>query len=84
MTSTVSYHVEEACKILRGLIPSSPNETSPKAKRSAALAKKLPKEVPPAKRPIRAASVRMNKTRLQNPVTPRPRKGLFLKVACWL
>jgi separase len=72
MTSTVSYHVEEAYKVLRGLIPSSSNETNPKAK-------KLPKEAAPAKKPVRAASVRTNKARMQNPVTPRPRKGLSVE-----
>ncbi|KAG1861269.1 peptidase family C50-domain-containing protein [Suillus subluteus] len=77
MTSTVSYHVEEACKILRGLIPNSSTETDPKTKRSPARAKKSPKDTVPAKKPTRAASVRTtNKTRAHNPVTPRPRKAL--------
>ncbi|KAG1775528.1 peptidase family C50-domain-containing protein [Suillus placidus] len=77
MTSTVSYHVEEACNILHGLIPNSSNEKDPKTKRSPAHAKKSPKETVPAKKPTRAASVRTtNKARAQNPVTPRPRKVL--------
>jgi separase len=78
MTSTVSYHIEEAYNILRGLIPNSSTETDPKTKRSPAHAKKPPKETVPAKKPTRAASVRTtNKAIVQNPVTPRPRKGLF-------
>ncbi|KAG1748438.1 peptidase family C50-domain-containing protein [Suillus paluster] len=77
MISTVSYHVEEACSVLRGLIPNSPSETNPKTKRSPVQAKKLPKAVAPAKKSTRAASVRTtNKARTQNPVTPRPRKAL--------
>ncbi|KAG1731550.1 peptidase family C50-domain-containing protein [Suillus lakei] len=77
MTSTVSYHVEEACSILRGLVPNSPTETNPKTKRSPAHAKKSPKEAAPVKKPTRAASVRTtNKARAQNLVTPRPRKAL--------
>ncbi|KAG2136721.1 peptidase family C50-domain-containing protein [Suillus clintonianus] len=76
MTSAVSYHVEEACNILRGLIPDSPTDTNSKTKRSPR-AKKSPKETVPAKKPTRAMSVRTtNKTRVQNPVTPRPRKAL--------
>jgi separase len=78
MTSTVSYHIEEAYNILRGLIPKSSTETDPKTKRSPAHAKKSPKETAPAKKPTRAASVRTtNKARVQNPVTSRSRKGLF-------
>ncbi|KAG1788751.1 peptidase family C50-domain-containing protein [Suillus plorans] len=66
MTSTVSYHVEEACNILRGLIPNSSIDTDPKMTRSPTHAKK----------PTRAASVRTtNKTRARNLVTPRPRKA---------
>ncbi|KAG1823730.1 peptidase family C50-domain-containing protein [Suillus subaureus] len=77
MTSTVSYHVEEACNILRRLIPNSSTETDPKTKRSPAHAKKSPKDTVPAKKPTRAVSVRTtNKARAQNPVTPRPRKAL--------
>ncbi|KAG1717162.1 hypothetical protein EDB19DRAFT_1941531, partial [Suillus lakei] len=34
MTSTMSYHVEEACNVLCGLVPNSPTETNPKTKRS--------------------------------------------------
>lgn len=78
MTSTVSYHIEEACNILRGLIPNSSTETDAKTKRSPAHAKKSPKKTVPAKKQTRTASVRTtNKARAQNPVTPRPRKGLF-------
>jgi separase len=80
MTSTVSYHVEEACNILRGLIPNSSTEMGSKMKRSPAHAKKSPKKTVPAKKPARVTSVRTtNKVRAQNPVTPRPRKGLFSK-----
>src|SRR5882757_639354 len=86
MTSTMSYHVEEACNVLCGLIPNSPTETNPKTKRSPVHAKKSPKEDVPAKKPTRTASVRTtNKARAQNPVTPRPRKGLFFsEIACQL
>jgi len=79
MTLTVSYHVEEACKVLRGFISTSAHEASPTAKRSSAQAKKLPKTAAPVKKPVRAVSVRVSKTRSQNPVTPRFRKGLSLK-----
>ncbi|KAG2081359.1 peptidase family C50-domain-containing protein [Suillus cothurnatus] len=72
MTSTVSYHVEEACNILRGVIPNSSTETNPKTKQSPAHAKKSPRDAVPAKKPTRAASVRTtNKARARNPVTPR-------------
>ncbi|KAG2038447.1 peptidase family C50-domain-containing protein [Suillus americanus] len=77
MTSTVSYHVEEACNILHGLVPNSSTETDSKTKRSPAHAKKSPKDTMPAKKPTRAASVRTTKNaRARNPVTPRPRKAL--------
>jgi separase len=76
MTSTVSYHVEEACNILRGVIPNSSTDTNPKTKQSPAHAKKSPRDAVPAKKPTRAASVRTtNKARARNPVTPR--KGSF-------
>ncbi|KAG2104717.1 uncharacterized protein F5147DRAFT_263003 [Suillus discolor] len=71
MTSTVSYHVEEACNILHSLIPNSSIETDPKMTRSPTHAKK----------PTRAASVRTaNKTRARILVTPRPRKGLLFRI----
>ncbi|KAG1826565.1 hypothetical protein EV424DRAFT_1555222 [Suillus variegatus] len=45
MTSTVSYHVEEACNIiLHGLIPNSSIETDPKMTRSPTHAKKLTRQ----------------------------------------
>ncbi|KAG2051398.1 hypothetical protein BDR06DRAFT_1022630 [Suillus hirtellus] len=44
MTSTVSYHVEEACNILYGLIPNSSIETDPKMTRSPTHAKKLTRQ----------------------------------------
>ncbi|KAG1895371.1 uncharacterized protein F5891DRAFT_1059087 [Suillus fuscotomentosus] len=44
MTSTVSYHVGEACNILHGLIPNSSIETDPKMTRSPTHAKKLTRQ----------------------------------------
>ncbi|KAG0699186.1 peptidase family C50-domain-containing protein [Suillus ampliporus] len=73
MISTVSYHVEEACNVLRGLIPNSPIETNCKTKRLPVQAKK---SAGPLTKPTRAASIRATNKAKANPVTPRPRRAL--------